>query len=664
MLKKKYVSLGLSTVTLLNMVAFNANSIRAEELTVPNNSGVPSLSSSSLENTPENSSTNEQVVPDSSVKESTSEEKSPEEETSSSNSVSPSSTTEKPVKEEADTSSDKSLSRSSQIANFNLSDWQYSEDANTITLNNYTGTNMSITIPGEINGKQVVIPAIDVIPTRTVTTLTFEEVNNKKVKINSNSLGSAFGEYNLSGTPVAANRVLTSVDFSGLDMDSIQNMNNAFYGCSALTTVNFGTNTLAGMTTFGGAFFDCGSLVSVEGKVTFSSNLTDISQAFTSCSNLQNIDTSNWNVSNVHDMYQLFRGCINLKTLDVSNWNVSNVNDMYQMFMECRSLYELDMTSWHIKSNTSMDNMFWSTPYSPLFILTNDSRLLNYNYAEDRRPPYGPGFKTDGGTFDSNVLVYNNNDFEYTGFYLSPAMRPDDARIQNSSFKQELSNFMKTNIPKRTDYAFTDWALTSGTSVDNAQTVRDLFNTIYTAQWVSDKYNTSVDNTILTPSSPLGFAYVPTKFTINPTPLHNSGSQEIPLLKNESFNLGIKDRTRTNTPWTVTAQLNWNSPEMSEAYIQTYNTGGEVNQNISTGTTPVYNPATDLIPNKDGITGSADYKIRANAATPLLSSNSSTNKNGVFDYNLGNATLVIPETENIKVDTYTGQVTWNLISAP
>lgn len=662
MLKKKHVLIGLSTVTLLNMLAFNSHSIRAEELDVPNNSGVPTLSSPSSENIPESSSTNEQVLPDLSVKERTSEEKNTEERISTSESTTNPSTTVPSVEDTA-SSTDKNVSRSSQSASFNLSDWQYSEDANTITLNKYTGTNMSITIPGEINGKQVAISSISVIPTQTVTDLTFEAVNNKKVKINNVSIGSAFGDHNYNGTPIGANKVLTRVDFSGLDMNNIQNMLNTFYGCTALKTVNFGDNTLASMRDFGGAFFNCYNLVSVEGKITFSPNLTSLSQTFASCYNLKNIDTSSWDVSNVRDMSQLFWGS-NLETLDVSSWNVSNVDDMFEMFKQSKVLCKLDMTSWHIKANTDMTDMFWSSTYSPLFILTNDDRLLNHNYVNDRRLPYGPNFKTAGGTFGSNVLVYHNNDFEYTGFFLSPAMRPSDTRIQNSSFKQELSNFMKNAIPNRTDYAFTDWSLTAGTPVENAQTIQELFNTTYTAQWVSDKYNTSVDNTILTPSSSLGLAYMPTKFTIDPTPMNNSGAQEIPLLKNESFNLGVKDRTRTNTPWTVTAQLKWNSPLMANAYIQTYNTGGSVNQNISTGTTSVYDPAIDLIPNTDGITGSADYKITTDVTTPLLSSRSSTNKNGVFDYNLGNAILVIPETENIKVDTYTGQVTWNLVSAP
>ncbi|MBK5028927.1 hypothetical protein IL314_15400, partial [Enterococcus faecium] len=49
---------------------------------------------------------------------------------------------------------------------------------------------------------------------------------------------------------------------------------------------------------------------------------------------------------------------------------------------------------------------------------------------------------------------------------------------------------------------------------------------------------------------------------------------------------------------------------------------------------------------------------------PIMESNSQTNKNAVYDYGLGEAKLVIPETQNIQVGSYTGNVEWNLISAP
>lgn len=671
MLKRKYMLVGLSTITILNLLSFHTRTTQAEELLAAYSSTEDStMSSTSSEEKP---TVDSSTTTDSSTKESKTES-STQDSTTDTSTVQ--GTTDEAKTSEQTTKESKDATQNSRAANFNLSDWQYTETADTITLNKYIGTSSDITIPAEINNKQVIIPSISNIglPSN-LTHLTFEVVNNKRVTIEDTNMNIVF----------QSNKSIEYIDLSGLNMDNVTSMINTFYDCSNLSYISFGANTLPKVTSMEAAFYQCINLHTIEGQWTldslqtidsafFSCNslvnidtskwklsqVSSLFQLFWSCGKLRNIDTSSWDVSNVTNLSLLFFQCGSLDPIDVSKWNVSKVTDAEMMFYGCAGVNTLDMSNWHFNSNVNLNQWFYLGTWGhKLFILATDPQILNYDYESDWRFPNGPYLDPNGGTLGTNI-PYNNEYGKYC--YLgSPAIRPDDPRIQDSTFKQKFAEVINS-IPTRKDYAFTQWNV-SGTPLENATTFRDLFNTTYTAQWVSSKYSTSVDNTILTTSANLDFAYIPIRFTTAATPIKNSGNQEIPLLKTETFNIGVKDRTRTNQSWTVTAQLTWDNPQLKDTYIQTYNPGGATNQNISTGSAP-YDPSKDLVVNQDGVNGMSDVKISTSAPIPIMESNSQTNKNAVYDYGLGEAKLVIPETQNIQVGSYTGNVEWNLISAP
>ncbi|MGH1756471.1 BspA family leucine-rich repeat surface protein [Enterococcus hirae] len=671
MLKRKYILIGLSTMTALNFLSFHTENTQAEE--------VLSTYSSTEDSTISSDASEENSTVDSSISTNSSTEKSEIEQATQDSTTDTSTvqeTTDETKTSEQSTKEKKIPNQNSRVANFNLSDWQYTETADTITLNKYTGTSSDITIPAESNNKQVVIPSIQAIQLpSTMTNLSFQAKNNRQVIVNSSDMSVVFQN----------NKVIENVDFSGLNMDNITNINFIFSGCSNLQTVDFGSNTLSQVTDITAMFQNCSNLINVLGSWTLDSvrkmenvflnctllknvdvsrwNLKQVSslaQLFSNCNNLQKLDTSSWDTSNITNLYCTFQNCVNLANIDVSNWNVAKVTNVTNLFTDCRSINTLDMSNWHFSNTINLDGWFYTSRFGyHLLIFTEDPQILNYDYESDWRFPYGPYLNPNGGTLGTNI-PYNNEYGKYC--YLgSPAIRPDDPRIQDSTFKQKFSEVINS-IPTRKDYAFTQWNV-SGTPLENANTFRDLFDTTYTAQWVSSKYSTSVDNTVLTTSDNLDFAYIPTRFTTAATPINNSGNQEIPLLKTETFNIGIKDRTRTNKSWSVTAQLTWDNPQLKDTYIQTYNPGGATNQNISTGSAP-YDPSKDLVVNQDGVNGIPDVKISTSAPIPIMESNSQTNKNAVYDYGLGEAKLVIPETQNIQVGSYTGNVEWNLISAP
>ncbi|HFD6466637.1 BspA family leucine-rich repeat surface protein [Enterococcus hirae] len=526
---------------------------------------------------------------------------------------------------------------------FNLKDWEHTETADSIIISKYIGTNTDLTIPAEFAGKQIILNSINTQQfSNSLTSLNFVSVNGKKVKLLSSSMYIAFQNFSN----------LKKIDFSGIDLNNVTNLENSFYQCTSLQSINFGNNTFPNVTTFKAMFFGCKNLESVIGQFTMYSanNLQDM---FSGCNKLKFVDTSKWDTKNVTNMYGLFGNNFQLSDIDVSNWDVSKVTNMELMFTSCYNIHYLDMTNWSLNNNVNLSDMFYSVQVSPLFLLTNDDKLLNYNYDYAWRTPYGPYLDANGGAFSNNQ--------DKISFLGSPAVRPTDPKIQSSQFKDLFIKFMNTNIPTKSKYAFTNWNV-NGTPVESASSIKDLFNTNYIAQWVSDLYSTSTDNQIIDTNSSLSFAYYPKSFNTGSIPINNSGTQSVPFIKNQSFNIGIKDRTRTNKHWYVTAQIVWNNNQTNDWYIQT-NNKGIVNKNISTGTS-TYDPNSDIVPNTDGVSGVKDLQITSKAPVQFITSDSSSVKNDVYDYDFGNVQLVIPEAQNTKVGSYQGNVEWNLITAP
>ncbi|MGH1756466.1 hypothetical protein IGJ91_002949 [Enterococcus sp. DIV0765f] len=528
------------------------------------------------------------------------------------------------------------------IRNNYLPDWEITETDSTITLNKYIGTDTSITIPAEINGKQVIIPSIQGIDLPSnITNLKFVTVNDKQVLVTSNNMFIAFQN----------NRSIQNVDFSGLNMNNILNMSSMFFGASNLQSVNFGNNTLPNLETAFQLFFDCINLQTVEGKLEMP-KVKNLQSLFGNCRSLKKIDTSQWHTENVTNMTQLFTGCESLTNIDVTNWDVSNVSSFYLSFAALPNVHYLDMSKWHLREDANTVQMFDCTRYSPLFLLTNDNRLLNYNFTLDWRTPYGPKLNGNGGKFLENKEEIN--------YFESPAIRPSDPRIRNETFKSKWREFINNNHPKKRNYKMIGWEV-QGTPIENAQNISDLFSTIYNAQWKNTNYSTSPDNTILNSTDDFSLAYFPTTFATFPTPLQNFGKQELLINKIEGFNIGVKDYSLDNHSWEVSAQLFWDVPTMKDTYIQS--TNGKVSENISDGINS-YNPFDDLIPINDGIVGYKNININAKAPVLLMKTSSKSIKNGVYDYSLNNIKLIIPDTSNVQIGSYQGYVEWNLMLVP
>ncbi|NTJ88478.1 WxL domain-containing protein [Enterococcus faecium] len=160
----------------------------------------------------------------------------------------------------------------------------------------------------------------------------------------------------------------------------------------------------------------------------------------------------------------------------------------------------------------------------------------------------------------------------------------------------------------------------------------------------------------------MGFAYYPKQFNFPQLKLADKGEQSVTATKNHSFNLGVKDKTRGTLGWTVKGRLVWDSgKEITGASIKTSNAEGtvKINENDSTG-----NFDESLMkPVGDKVIGEKNVNITT-SDTLIMTGQSDKIHNSVYDYDLGDVTLNIPEVKEVAAGQKTGNVHWTLDKVP
>ncbi|MGM0252208.1 MucBP domain-containing protein [Enterococcus sp. AZ129] len=155
-----------------------------------------------------------------------------------------------------------------------------------------------------------------------------------------------------------------------------------------------------------------------------------------------------------------------------------------------------------------------------------------------------------------------------------------------------------------------------------------------------------------------GIAYLPKQFQTESTVLNDAGPQSIPVNKTDRFDVGVRDLRNKENQWTLNAQLVWNvGKELPGSSIKTTNKTGVVMKNINNGT-DLFNPDTDLIGSNNEVQGETDVTI-TNVPTLIMTANN-VSHNAVYNYNLGDVSLEIPEARTVQPGSYEGYVEWNL----
>ncbi len=144
------------------------------------------------------------------------------------------------------------------------------------------------------------------------------------------------------------NLVLTGVSDS-LNLSSVSNLSEMFYGCSSLTTINNVGNW---------------SLINVTGTsyMFYGSTFND--------------DITNWITLNVTDMSYMFSGATQFnQPINTIYWDVSNVTDMSYMFADADS-FNQDISGWDISNVTNFVGFMSGKDYTN-FTPSNYDNLLN-----------------------------------------------------------------------------------------------------------------------------------------------------------------------------------------------------------------------------------------------------------------------------------------------
>ena len=173
-----------------------------------------------------------------------------------------------------------------------------------------------------------------------------------------------------------------------LNLSSITDPSNMFYGCSSLISLQditkLNTSKIKSMK---GLFAWCSSLTSLPDISNWDTfNVNDMSELFSWCTSLKSLpDISKWNTSNVNDMKGMFKCCKSLMFLpDISKWNTDNVENMWEMFNACSSLISLpDISKWNVNNVKNMCCMFclsYSLITLPDISKWNTKNVTNMSY--------------------------------------------------------------------------------------------------------------------------------------------------------------------------------------------------------------------------------------------------------------------------------------------
>lgn len=495
------------------------------------------------------------------------------------------------------------------------SEWQYqlSPQKDRYILTKYIGKSTDIVVPNMINGLPTSLQDISttVFPNYN-SIVRFKIAPGGKVPVIDLDLRYAFQRW----------PALKEVDLTGLDTSAVTNIGAMFANNSLLEKVD-----LSGWNT---------------------SNINDMNYLFNVDRNLQKLYLANWNVRQVTNMVNMFAYLDNLRTLDLSSFHTDKVTNMTRMFVGTNKLNLLNLSNFNMKNVVNKDSMFTAGTQSPLLVIAKYPILLNYNYSSDNRTPTGPTFNAAGGTFEDKTTTKR--------YFQSVAITPTDPKLQMLTFERFKSSLMV----EKPDSIFAGWQVSG---VDHASNVTDLLTTTYQATWTSlPKMPSATDNMRPGITSLFGLTYIPKQFSFSETPLNEAGPQKIPFAKQNSFDVGVCDKSQTNNTWSLQAQLVWENHQTVPGSSIVLTNQGIVKKNINNGTIP-FNSSTDLVDSGNEVQGAVTPVIKSDSPVMIMQANQVIH-NAVYNYNLGDPYLNILNTKNVQPGNYTVNIEWNLVKAP
>ena len=505
---------------------------------------------------------------------------------------------------------------------------------------------------------------------------------------------------------------LTTVDVSGLYVQKVTNLANAFY-------LNKNLKRVMGLETWRpekaqvlGYLFSADinlnqdDIRAVLGWFNgYAPQVENIEYMFYNCHQLTGeLDLSNWqNVAPyITNMRGTFMGAKNLTKIILPN-NLENVVLMNETFWSTSALKEIEGLS-EITFNTvqtmedtfnnsgvevlnlknfqgvqlanNMINTFSYGSKKNLLILNNDSitnnnnPLKKYNYSQDNRVKFNfPYLDPNGGEFPDKKT---DNKPYIKGIV-------EDSSIVN---KLEIDNFVNNNKPKKKGFDFTGWSPLSldinitpdkiEACVGSGDLLEYISLSIYfKANWQPAVPNPGTENKPTLPDQigDLGIAYVPKQFSFPQTTLSDATSvQEITLNDStQHYNLGVRDYLVPNKDWKLTARLEWlNGKSIPGSTILTSNPGTvkiNTNNSVDYKENLLVDQSDDPTMSDRLVKGVRELEITTKEAKEVMSVAEGFQQ-ATFDYDLGTVKLKIEDPSIVRPGTYQGNINWNLSVVP
>ena len=182
-----------------------------------------------------------------------------------------------------------------------------------------------------------------------------------------------------------------------LKTDSVTDMANMFYHCSALTSLDLSGFNTSSVTDMNGMFSACSALDSLDLSGFNTENVTNMVAMFCGCESLTSLDLSSFNTPNVTNMRGMFEDCFSLTSLDLSNFNTSSMTDISFMFSDCDKLEAIYVgKGWSTAAVSYSVKMFYNCTHLVGGQGTvYDENHVDATYAHIDGGPSNPGYLTE-----------------------------------------------------------------------------------------------------------------------------------------------------------------------------------------------------------------------------------------------------------------------------
>ena len=260
-----------------------------------------------------------------------------------------------------------------EVGGLTLSDWEYTETSDKITLTQYKGDQVNVVIPSEFEerpGVSVEIATFTDMFDRGKLVSLKVGTSEKKVTLATIGLQESFTFY----------INLVSADLSGLDTSNVVDMYKMFEGCFALKSLDLSGFDTSKVRFMRDMFSSCVALESLDLSSFNTSLVVDMSGMFQSCSALKSLNLSNFNTSNVENMYNMFNFCSALESVDLSSFDTSKVVNMHAMFSDCTALQKLDIGNFVANEWVSVSEMFYNCEKLSIINLSGFNTIGHNNF--------------------------------------------------------------------------------------------------------------------------------------------------------------------------------------------------------------------------------------------------------------------------------------------